>query len=67
MIDDMQYHAQAWYDILNNDLKAGLTWDEVKVEMYGKNSELLERIFGKNHFSKKSGRSHYYQERPAVG
>lgn len=51
MIDDMHYHAQAWYDILNNDLKAGLTWDEVKVEMYGKNSELLERIFGKNHFS----------------
>jgi beta-phosphoglucomutase family hydrolase len=51
MIDDMHYHAQAWFDILNNDLKAGLTWDEVKVEMYGKNSELLERIFGKNHFS----------------
>jgi beta-phosphoglucomutase family hydrolase len=51
MIDDMHYHAQAWYDILNNDLKAGLTWDEVKVQMYGKNSELLERIFGKNHFS----------------
>lgn len=50
MIDDMHYHAQAWYDILNNDLKAGLTWEEVKVEMYGKNSELLERIFGKNHF-----------------
>lgn len=51
MINDMQYHANAWYDILNNDLKAGLTWDEVKVEMYGKNDELLERIFGKNHFS----------------
>jgi beta-phosphoglucomutase family hydrolase len=51
MIDDMHYHAQAWYDILNNDLKAGLSWDEVKVQMYGKNSELLERIFGKNHFS----------------
>jgi len=51
MIDDMHYHAQAWYDILNNDLKAGLTWDEVKVEMYGKNSELLNRIFGKDHFS----------------
>lgn len=50
MIDDMQYHARAWYDILNNDLKAGLTPDEVKAEMYGKNSELLERIFGKNHF-----------------
>jgi beta-phosphoglucomutase len=51
MIDDMHYHAQAWYDILNNELKAGLSWDEVKVQMYGKNSELLERIFGKNHFS----------------
>jgi len=50
MIDDMQYHASAWYDILNNDLKAGLTWEEVKVQMYGKNDELLERIFGKNHF-----------------
>jgi len=50
MIDDMSYHAQAWYDILNNDLKAGLTWDEVKVQMYGKNAELLVRIFGENHF-----------------
>jgi len=30
MIDDMEYHAKAWSDILNNDLKAGLTYDEVK-------------------------------------
>ena len=51
MIDDMNYHAQAWYDILNNDLKAGLSWDEVKVQMYGKNAEVLKRIFGGNHFS----------------
>ncbi len=51
MIDDMQYHAHAWFGILNNDLKAGLTQDEVNVQMYGKNNELLERIFGKNHFS----------------
>jgi beta-phosphoglucomutase family hydrolase len=50
MIDDMQYHARAWYDILNNDLKAGLTQDEVNLQMYGKNGELLERVFGKNHF-----------------
>ena len=50
MIDDMHYHAQAWYDILNIDLKAGLTWDEVKVQMYGKNDELLIRIFGENYF-----------------
>lgn len=50
MIDDMQYHARAWYDILNHDLKAGLTQDEVNMQMYGKNNELLERIFGKHHF-----------------
>ena len=51
MIDDMAYHARAWYNILNDDLKAGLTWDEVKAQMYGKNDELLVRIFGDNHFS----------------
>lgn len=51
IIDDMQYHARAWYDILNNDLNAGLTWDEVTEQMYGKNAELLNRIFGENHFS----------------
>ncbi len=51
MIDDMHYHAEAWYDILNNDLNAGLNWEEVKKEMYGKNSELLVRVFGKDHFS----------------
>jgi len=51
MIDDMEYHSIAWYDILNNDLKAGLSRAEVKREMYGKNGEVLERIFGKGHFT----------------
>lgn len=51
MINDMEYHADAWFDILNNDLNAGLNRDEVKREMYGKNGELLDRIFGENHFS----------------
>lgn len=51
MIDDMDYHVKAWYDILNNDLKAGLSWPQVKEQMYGKNSELLDRVFGKNAFS----------------
>lgn len=50
IIDDMQYHTDAWYDILNNDLKAGLSHDEVRVQMYGKNEELLIRIFGEGHF-----------------
>jgi len=51
MINDMEYHSIAWYDILNDDLKAGLTREAVKREMYGKNEELLERIFGKGHFT----------------
>jgi len=51
MIDDMEYHSAAWFDILNKDLQAGLTREEVKREMYGKNEEVLERIFGKGRFS----------------
>lgn len=47
MADNMKYHAEAWFDILNDDLGAGLSKEEVKKEMYGKNPEVLERIFGK--------------------
>lgn len=51
MIDDMEYHLKAWYDILNNVLNAGLSWPQVKEQMYGKNSELLIRVFGEGKFS----------------
>lgn len=51
VIDDMHYHSEAWHKILTEDLGAELTWDEVKVQMYGKNSEVLARIFGEDHFS----------------
>lgn len=51
IIDDMYYHTEAWYSILNNDLGAHMSWDEVKAHMYGKNEELLIRVFGKGHFS----------------
>lgn len=51
MIDDMEFHAKAWYNILNDDLNANLSYADVKREMYGKNSELLHRIFGAGHFS----------------
>lgn len=51
MIDDMAYHTQAWYDIINNELKANLSWEQVKAEMYGKNQELLVRVFGAEKFS----------------
>ena len=51
MINDMEYHLTAWYNILNEDLNAGLSREEVKGHMYGKNEELLDRIFGKGHFN----------------
>ena len=51
IIDDMHYHTEAWFTILNNDLGASLTWQEVKAQMYGKNEELLIRVFGDNHFT----------------
>jgi beta-phosphoglucomutase len=52
MINDMDYHIKAWFRILNEDLKAGLSWEEVKSHMYGKNEELLIRVFGKGFFSR---------------
>ncbi|MGI4752080.1 MAG: HAD family hydrolase [Janthinobacterium lividum] len=51
MVDNMVYHGKAWFDILNDNLGAGLTEAEVKKEMYGKNPEVLERIFGKGKFT----------------
>jgi beta-phosphoglucomutase len=46
MINDMEFHIQAWTYILNEELHAGLTHDQVKNQMYGKNSELFSRVFG---------------------
>jgi beta-phosphoglucomutase len=51
MIDDMQFHLKAWYHIMNDELGAQLSWEAVKKEMYGKNSEVLERVFGKGRFT----------------
>lgn len=51
MIDDMEFHAKAWFSILNDDLNAGLSYADVKREMYGKNRELLHRIFGSERFT----------------
>ena len=52
IIDDMEFHARAWYDVLNNELHANLSREEVKSQMYGKNDELLIRIFGEGYFTK---------------
>src|ERR1700744_1200526 len=52
MINDMAYHSTAWYDILNDELGAGLTREQVERQMYGKNEELLVRVFGEGRFTR---------------
>jgi len=51
MINDMEFHNHAWHSILTKDLGASISFDAVKKEMYGKNQDLLERVFGVGHFS----------------
>ncbi|MBZ4192324.1 HAD family hydrolase [Niabella beijingensis] len=51
IIDDMAFHATAWFRILNEELGAGMSREEVNSHMYGKNSELLDRIFGPERFT----------------
>src|SRR5664279_2138101 len=51
MINDMEFHIRSWTEILNQDLKAGLSAEQVKSQMYGKNSELLVRVFGEGRFT----------------
>ncbi|MBN8838522.1 MAG: HAD family phosphatase [Sphingobacteriia bacterium] len=51
IIDDMEYHARAWYNIIVNELGAQLTPAAVKQQLYGKNEELLVRIFGEGYFT----------------
>lgn len=54
MVHDMNFHLQVWNRIINEDLNGGLTLDEVKQQMYGKNHELLERVFGKGTLSEET-------------
>jgi len=64
IIVDMYYHAEAWFDILNNNLGTGLSWDEVKVQMYEKKmscssvylaTTILLKSVLKNYLLKKKG------------
>lgn len=50
MIDDMAFHGLAWHEVLNNETNGGFTREEVDKQMYGKNAEVLDRLFGKGHF-----------------
>ncbi|MCC8408031.1 HAD family phosphatase [Mucilaginibacter sp. UR6-1] len=51
MINDMWYHTLAWEEILNTDLGGNFTREQVKQNMYGKNHELLVRMFGEGRFT----------------
>lgn len=44
IIDDMQYHVKAWHRILN-ELGAEISMEETRLQCYGKNHELLDRVF----------------------
>lgn len=51
MIHDMEYHTRAWQQLFNEDLGGQFTWEEVKPQMYGKNQEVLVRMFGSDRFT----------------
>lgn len=51
MINDMEFHTRAWQHLLNNELGGSFTWDEIKPQMYGKNPEVLVRMFGPDRFT----------------
>ena len=51
IIDDMNFHVQAWSHLLNGELGASMDYEAVKAQMYGKNSELLIRVFGEGRFT----------------
>ncbi len=44
MVNDMPYHIEAWHKKIIS-LGGNLTLDEMKYQCYGKNDELLERVF----------------------
>jgi HAD superfamily hydrolase (TIGR01509 family) len=51
MINDMEYHTRGWLYTLNDILGGNFTWDEVKPQMYGKNQDVLVRMFGAGKFA----------------
>lgn len=62
MIDDMNYHIIAWHRILNG-LGANLSMEQMKEECYGKNDELLERIFPGRFSAEEKKEMSYEKER----
>ena len=72
MINDMSYHIKAWHSILNG-LGANISMEKMKEECYGKNDEILERIFPgrftieeKNRMSLEKERQYQKEFRPQL-
>ncbi len=62
IIDDMQYHIKAWHKIFN-DLGVDLTYEQTKVQCYGKNEEVIERVIpGKFSLEEKTGMGYKKEE-----
>lgn len=51
MINDMNYHEQAWHNVLVNQLNAPLTLDQVRHQIYGTSAEMFDRVFGAGKFT----------------
>nr|WP_294948333.1 beta-phosphoglucomutase family hydrolase [uncultured Mucilaginibacter sp.] len=51
MINDMPYHAKAWTRVANQELGGNFTDEQIKSNMYGKNAEVLVRLFGAGRFT----------------
>ncbi len=44
MVNDMDYHISAWHQVFNSH-GALISWEHMKEECYGKNEEIVERLF----------------------
>lgn len=51
MVNDMPYHATAWKRVANEELGGSFSDQQIKENMYGKNAEVLVRLFGKDKYS----------------
>ncbi len=61
MVDDMDFHIKAWHEILNG-LGANISLAQMKEECYGKNGELLDRIFPGRFSEEEKDRMSYDKE-----
>ena len=62
MINDMPYHITAWHRIINS-FGVKISMDKMKEECYGKNHELLERMFPERFSNEEKDRMSYEKEK----